>query len=1352
MTVSISKMSIDYYLDTAAKGDGAVLGNAQDLTSYYTESGDPAGTWFGAGLQGTGIVDGQQVEKWAAKRLYEDMIDPYTGQRLGRPPIKEQQAPDGAKTPKGEDAKPTRQPVHGFDLTFSAPKSVSTLWAAADPAIQGQIHAAHKQAIAETLKWAEENIIQTRAGHGGVAHVPVTGIVGSIFDHSDSREGDPQLHSHAVIHNRVQRQSDGQWTTIDSYTLYRHVVAISERYNSLLYDRVYELAGAVAEVRDGGIDLSADTLDKALNDHDQALTELQYEPYNARIELAGIPDDLIDEFSTRSRMIEERKDELIKEWCATTGKEEPPRHIILRMRQQATLETRSTKGEVVPLDMKMTSWRERVKDMGYEPAQIVRAAVGHDAPVVTGSMLNDDMVDRLGKWVLTDAGARRTTFTRANIIAGTERILRTVRCQTSEDRELLADRIVNAALSQAVDLTPDREFDQRLGVDPAITLRDKSIFNHKEHAGLYTTHQVMDDESYLMNRVNNPAAGVTPEELENKVNEFRTSSGHALSSDQASATYNALTSHKAVDAIIGPAGTGKTTTMQAVRQLWADKYGDASVIGLAPSAVAAGVLGDEIKTPTDNTAKWIYESAGEGAARRIERIQNKQDELDKLNSKLAGSKGLKHSHLLRQIDATTTKLAADFAAQAKYTMRPNQLVIIDEASMVGTATLTELNRQAEAAGAKVLLVGDPAQLNSIDAGGFLGWMERNADVSMLDQVWRFQNEEGKPDPTYWESAASLDLRKGKEEVLKVYEEHGRIIGEKGVDAADTAYKAWITDTLQGRDSIMVGATNEQVQSLNTKAQLDLVDANRVDLSQVVSLRGEVQAGVGDVILARKNNRSLTDETGKFIANGVKIRITEIHEDGSAIGHRTDNDALISMPADYLSESVELGYATTAHRAQGVTVDTCHAIAETGVNRELFYVAMTRGKQGNYAYVNLPDEQEDAADPWDMMSKIQAEQKHEVLAGILRAETNTKTAHEIENEEHGWAKDFGRMAHEAVYLSDVAKTTRTISWVSENYGEDQLKELQASEHWTTLVRVDPAHTIKIAPESDDITVSELLLHVQEEPVTAPNFGAIVPDYAPGSAPQATLKEDLSQRMENRLDEMTRLALYENPQWVQKVKQEYPGREYEAVRIHCAWQSVSDQEDPHSEPLGTVPQRSERYMSGFYERTLKELVALKQEQHDNGPTSDQEHQQGHRRDQSNRQDETQDHGEDTDGRREQHDSRDKNQKTDQGYPQHDPYADMPDTTHEPDWPDDPYSDQPPPSEDDYGYWEGLPEEKDWNPHFQDQPHWSKDDKHLPPLPVEKAPKVETSPAGGNVLNKPDPHQHAHRPAPKHGPNVD
>lgn len=1203
MTVSISKMSIDYYLSTAAGGDGAVIGNARDLTSYYTESEDPPGTWFGSGLAGLSLVDGQQVEKWDAKTLYEDMKDPGTGLPIGRPPIKEQQTPEGAKTPKGEQAKDTRKPVHGFDLTFSAPKSVSTLWAMADPELQGRIRQAHKDAIADTLAWAEKNVIQTRAGHGGVAHVSVTGLVGSLFDHSDSREGDPQLHTHAVIHNRVQRTTDGQWTTIDSYTLHRHVVAISERYNSLLFDRLYQAAGAVAEVRDDSISLTTGDIDQALVTHNNTVNDMAYEPYNARIELTGIPDDLIEEFSTRSRMIEERTNQLLDQWREGTGKADPPRHILHRLRQQATLETRQPKDTNAPVSLseKMVGWRDRAENLHYDPANLVADSIGHDTPLVTADLLDDATIAKLGHWVLTDTGMRRTTFTRANLLASTERILRTVRCRNATDREQLAERIVTAATAQAVDLTPDRTANPRLGLDPAITHRGHSILEHKHHAGLYTTHQVMDDEAFMMERISNPAAGYTDTELGDKIHHMLTKEGHTLSSDQAAATHQVLTSGQAVDAIIGPAGTGKTTTMKAIRDLWTEKYGESSVLGLAPSAVAAGVLGDEIEASTDNTAKWLYESAGDGAARRVARMQRHENELNALQQRLPRSTGQHRSRLVTQVDALSTKLAADYAAHAKYTMRKDQLVIIDEASMVGTSTLAELNRQADQSGAKILLVGDPRQLDAIDAGGFLGWMERETDAAKLNQVWRFRDTGTAPSPDHWEAKASLKLREGDEEVLKTYEEAERLIGEPGQDASDTAYKAWIADTLDGSESLMIGATNEQVQDMNTRAQLDLVDHGHVDLSTIVTLRNEAEAGIGDVVLARKNNRNLRDENGAFIANGVRIRITEINDDGSAIGHRTDNDAKISLTADYLEASVELGYASTAHRAQGVTVDTCHTIAQSGIPRELFYVAMTRGKHGNYAYVDIPEDQEDTPDKWNIMRKIQPDQKLAVLKGILRNETNTKTAHETEMAEHGWAKDYGRMAHEAVYLADVARTTRTIDWVTENYGPEHLRTLQETEDWATLVRSDPAVTISDAPETEEPAIAELLLHSGSSPAT-PLTAGLVQDYDPATVEQSDLKDDLTQRMDARLDEMSALVMDSDEEWVQQVRAQHPDNEFEAVRLYCAWRSVSDQDDAVT-PAGKIPDRAgERYMHEFYLRFQTALKSLEQEKNAPSPESE------------------------------------------------------------------------------------------------------------------------------------------------------
>src|SRR5699024_8702105 len=205
---------------------------------------------WGTGLTGlTGVTTGDEVGRRDAIAVYEDMQDPGSGHRLGRSMMVRHDAPDNAKTPTGKTAKDTRDAVAGFDLTFSAPKSVSALWALSGPQLQQAIHQAHQQAVNETMAWVEQEFIQSRSGKGGVAHVPVRGLIASMFDHWDSREGDPQLHTHVVVSNRVQRLLDNQWATLDSYTLHRHVVAISETYNSVLFDHLHSQIAAMPEAR-----------------------------------------------------------------------------------------------------------------------------------------------------------------------------------------------------------------------------------------------------------------------------------------------------------------------------------------------------------------------------------------------------------------------------------------------------------------------------------------------------------------------------------------------------------------------------------------------------------------------------------------------------------------------------------------------------------------------------------------------------------------------------------------------------------------------------------------------------------------------------------------------------------------------------------------------------------------------------------------------------------------------------------------------------------------------------------------------------------------------------------------------
>src|SRR5690625_2163561 len=147
MVVSISKMSIAYYLSTVATGDQPQA-NTKPLTAYYTETATPPGRWWGQGLTGlSGITNGQEVGRRDAIAIYDQLADPVTGQRLGRSMMVPHQAPEGATTPTGALARDTRDAVAGFDLTFSVPKYVSNRWAVDGTASQQSIHHAHQHAV-----------------------------------------------------------------------------------------------------------------------------------------------------------------------------------------------------------------------------------------------------------------------------------------------------------------------------------------------------------------------------------------------------------------------------------------------------------------------------------------------------------------------------------------------------------------------------------------------------------------------------------------------------------------------------------------------------------------------------------------------------------------------------------------------------------------------------------------------------------------------------------------------------------------------------------------------------------------------------------------------------------------------------------------------------------------------------------------------------------------------------------------------------------------------------------------------------------------------------------------------------
>jgi hypothetical protein len=172
MTMSIRRMTLGegyrYLMASVARGDGAEPA-ASNLTRYYAESGTPPGRFLGTGL--AGLDDGRGVEAGAGVseehlfRMLGMLQDPITGEQLGRAPL----------TAATGDGTTGRRPVAGFDLTFSVPKSVSVMWALADPVAQAAIHAAHVQALRFVIDYAERQVFTSRSGKGGVVQEDVRG-------------------------------------------------------------------------------------------------------------------------------------------------------------------------------------------------------------------------------------------------------------------------------------------------------------------------------------------------------------------------------------------------------------------------------------------------------------------------------------------------------------------------------------------------------------------------------------------------------------------------------------------------------------------------------------------------------------------------------------------------------------------------------------------------------------------------------------------------------------------------------------------------------------------------------------------------------------------------------------------------------------------------------------------------------------------------------------------------------------------------------------------------------------------------------------------------------------------------
>jgi conjugative relaxase-like TrwC/TraI family protein len=999
MTMSIARLSaqsgLKYLFKTTMLDDLTVT--PADATTYYMQAGTPQGRWLGSGLQGISRTSGQAVTESDAKALLDQAVHPDTGAPLGRP----HGQPTVVQNSQGRTE--TRHAVVGFDLTFSVPKSVSVLWALSPRSIQSQILQTHHDAINATLQWLEESVIHTRTGRNGVAHLGTRGAIAAAFDHWESRAGDPQLHTHLVIANRVQRVTDGAWVTLDSRTLYKATVAASEHYNGLLFDALHRNLGTDADIREP----AGDT-------------------HNPSQQLTGVDQVLIREFSNRSRLIDLETDRLVAEWTASHSTP-PTATTTIKLRQQATLSTRSPKSETTaPLHQLSAQWRARAAAKGFEPSLVLANTVrrSHTAPYRTGDF-TADWVDAVGSLTRERVATKRATWNRWNLLAEVERICADIRCNTPADRNTMIDTVATAAENQSVPLNEYR-YTVPANAQPDLRFADRSVFDF-HGSRLYTDTATLANEDVVMRARNNdggPAvsAAVTMESLANYKHRGRLE----LHSDQRAAAAQVLLSGNRLDAVVGPAGTGKTTTLGAVKAAWEAEFGAGTVVGLAPAAASAEVLGRELAMATENVAKWLYESVGQGAGHRATQFLATEQQL---------TVGATPGPLSLRLAQRAARLAAE---QDRWRFHPNQLVVVDEASMVSTLQLSALVQQARDAGAKVLLVGDPGQLDAIDAGGTLGWLDRQGKTVRLTTIWRFEQT--------WEQDASLKLRAGDFAAIADYDRHQRIQHGSYAGMVDEAYLSWQSDLRAGKSSILIAADNDTVSMLNQRAQADCVIQGSVDAEHRVPLSDGSRAGAGDTVIARHNDRSITDSSGDLLRNGTMLDVVRTgSRDGSLTAVRRDTGAMIALSREYVENSVELGYATTAHRSQGITVDTGHTVVTRGrLTRELLYVSMTRGRVGNHAYVSENDPSDD--EPLDTALSSSWRQ---ILGEVLAAEGAERTAHEVRDAEQPKADSLQHLSAEYDYLAQIASAEDLAAFL-EAHSPGRVSELRQSHSWGAAV--------------------------------------------------------------------------------------------------------------------------------------------------------------------------------------------------------------------------------------------------------------------------------------------------------------
>lgn len=860
-----------------------------------------APTYAGKGSARLGLSG--VIDKDEFKMLVDELRDPKTGKQLGKKPGKyETEAERLARLLVSEpDATPerirqleihahkgTRTPCHATDLTLSVQKSISAIHAALEAegrheeateiwkAIDVGVEAAMEYLTPLVMIRPSAHASQRINGRATTKYIPNDELVRVNFRHDQSRDGEPQLHVHVMILNRVYDAETDTWRAPSLEAVYDEMSAIDAVFMRTVEAEVHRRLGYVFATRPDG---------------------------KAR-EILGIPEQVRDFFSSRRRALTVVADKLVAEYRQRYNREPSP-WLLYKMYRHSTLATRKAKAKVAPArETELQRWGKALEaEIKTSFAAIVRdvravAASGRRSPSINHNQVIAQALaaleDRKQKWKHGDL-----VFELAKALPDT------LSLEAGELRALL-DRLVAETLNsgQVVNLkAPDF-----IEVPPELQRPDGSCIFEKPMTERYATLAQLQTEDGLVDGLK--WRGAWTMDVSRATSSLERYP--MLDAGQRAMVLGLLTDGKFIGLVSAAGGSGKTTAISVYREILKEEFG-AVAFGLSTAQTAANILRDEGFEKSANVARVL-------------------DYYERLHS------GKKVSQRERE----------------KYELPKGSVWVVDEASMLDTTQAARLAALARQHNWKIVFVGDPNQLDAVGPAGAFGLLCEKGTPYLLEEVHR-QAEQ-------WERDATLGIRVGDPEALIQYDRRGRFMGGDAADMKRAAYENFLADHIAGVDSLLICGSNEEAAEASSRVHEELVRLGRIDDTTTVMLRDDVRAGIGALVTTRRNKCNMrepgTNETYHLVNREV-WRITDIYDNGSAyafkvLGRDEFGNELHGerrfLPAWYMREHVDLAYASTVHAAQGRTVQNMHVVVDELMDRVAFYVAMSRGKNENRAYV------------------------------------------------------------------------------------------------------------------------------------------------------------------------------------------------------------------------------------------------------------------------------------------------------------------------------------------------------------------------------------------------------------------